>query len=74
MHNGDAIKAWIDGGVTHVVGDNTRSVLMNQQNEMWPLMTTVAANGYAGAQINPRWATNIYYNVGIFLHMTGYSG
>jgi hypothetical protein len=39
LHNGDAIKAWVDGGVTHVVGDNTRPVLMNQINEMWPLMT-----------------------------------
>jgi len=35
---------------------------MNQVNEMWPLMTTVQDNGYAGVQINPRWATNIYYN------------
>jgi hypothetical protein len=26
-------------------------------------MTTVAENGYDGVQINPRWATNIYYNV-----------
>jgi hypothetical protein len=62
LHNGDAIKAWLDGGVTQVVGDNTRPVLMNQQNEMWPLISTVAGNGYAGMQINPRWATNIYYN------------
>jgi hypothetical protein len=30
---------------------------------MWPLMSTVASNGYAGVQITPRWATNIYYNV-----------
>lgn len=30
---------------------------------MWPLMSTVEENGYAGVQINPRWATNIYYNV-----------
>lgn len=36
---------------------------MSQQNEHWPLISTVAANGYAGVQINPRWATNIYYNV-----------
>jgi hypothetical protein len=26
-------------------------------------MSTVAANGYAGIQITPRWASNIYYNV-----------
>ena len=46
----------------HAVGDNTRPVLVNQNNAMWPLMTTVAANGFAGFQINPRWATRIYYN------------
>jgi hypothetical protein len=62
LHNGDALRAWIAGGVTYVVGDNTRPVLMNTQNEHWPLMTTVAGNGYAGIQINPRWASNIYYN------------
>ncbi|KAH6678339.1 hypothetical protein B0J14DRAFT_320104 [Halenospora varia] len=62
MHNGDAIRAWVDGGIKYVVGDNTRSGLMNKDNEHWPLMTTVAANGYAGIQITPRWATNIYYN------------
>ncbi|KAJ5050763.1 uncharacterized protein L3040_002634 [Drepanopeziza brunnea f. sp. 'multigermtubi'] len=62
MHNGDAIKAWADNGIKSVVGDNTRPVLRNQQNEMWPLITTVAANGYAGVTIIPRWATNIYYN------------
>jgi hypothetical protein len=63
LHNGDAIRAWIASGVTHVVGDNTRPVLLNTVNEMWPLMSTVASNGYAGVQITPRWATNIYYNV-----------
>jgi hypothetical protein len=63
LHNGDAIRAWMANGLTHCVGDNTRPVLMNSANEMWPLITTVAANGYAGLQINPRWATNIYYNV-----------
>jgi hypothetical protein len=62
LHNGDAIKAWVDNGIVNVVGDNTRPVLMNQVNEHWPLITTVQANGYAGVQINPRWATNIYYN------------
>lgn len=62
LHNGDAIRAWITAGIVNVVGDNTRPVLMNTVNEMWPLMSTVAENGYAGVQINPRWATNIYYN------------
>ncbi|KAI1002290.1 hypothetical protein K3495_g5910 [Podosphaera aphanis] len=62
LHNGDAIKAWLDNGIVNVVGDNTRPSLTNQANEMWPLVTTVAANGYAGVIIVPRWATNIYYN------------
>ncbi|RDL42047.1 Uncharacterized protein BP5553_02026 [Venustampulla echinocandica] len=62
MHNGDAVRAWADSGIKHVVGDNTRPVLMNQENEHWPLISTVESNGYAGIQITPRWASNIYYN------------
>ncbi|EDO01997.1 hypothetical protein SS1G_04473 [Sclerotinia sclerotiorum 1980 UF-70] len=62
LHNGDALRAWSDNGITHVVGDNTRPALLNPNNEHWPLFTTVAANGFAGIQITPRWATNIYYN------------
>ena len=27
LHNGDAIKAWMDNGIKYVVGDNTRPVL-----------------------------------------------
>lgn len=63
LHNGDAIRAWHDGGITNVVGDNTRPSLMNQKNEMWPLYSTVSSNGFAGMLIIGRWATNIYYNV-----------
>jgi hypothetical protein len=29
LHNGDAIKAWMDQGIVNVVGDNTRPVLKN---------------------------------------------
>jgi hypothetical protein len=65
LHNGDALRAWVTAGIKYVVGDNTRPVLMNQVNEMWPLISTVASNGYAGVQINPRWATNIYYNCAV---------
>jgi hypothetical protein len=65
LHNGDALRAWATNGITQCVGDNTRPALLNQENEFWPLITTVAANGYAGVQITPRWATNIYYNVRI---------
>lgn len=31
-------------------------------NEHWPLISTIEENGFAGIQITPRWATNIYYN------------
>lgn len=62
LHNGDAIKAWMDNGITAVVGDNTRPILMNTNNEYWPLITTVAGNGYDGLTVMPRWATTIYYN------------
>jgi len=62
MHNGDAIQAWADNGVTAVVGDNTRPVLLNTNNEYYALTSTVASNGYAGMIIMPRWATTIYFN------------
>jgi hypothetical protein len=62
LHNGDAIKAWLDNGITNAVGDNTRSALVNSVNSFWPLTTTTSINGYAGLTIVPRWATLIYYN------------
>jgi hypothetical protein len=62
LHNGDALRAWSENGITHAVGDNTRPALLNPNNEHWPLISTVAANGFDGIQITPRWATNIYYN------------
>ncbi|KAH6719343.1 hypothetical protein BKA61DRAFT_731797 [Leptodontidium sp. MPI-SDFR-AT-0119] len=62
LHNGDALQAWADNGIVHVVGDNTRKVLLNPTNEHWPLTSTRALNGFPGIQITPRWASNIYYN------------
>lgn len=62
MHNGDVIKAWLDNGITNVVGDNSRPVLMNTDNVHHLLHSTVAANGYAGLNIMPRWPTAIYYD------------
>jgi hypothetical protein len=62
LHNADALKAWVDNGIVNVVGDNTRPLLLNTVNRFWPLATTVAANGYVGVNIMPRWATVIYYN------------
>lgn len=62
LHNGDVLRAWKDAGLTNCVGDNTRVPLRNAQNPMWPYTTTVAADGYAGFNVVPRWATRIYYN------------
>ena len=62
LHNGDVLRAWKDAGLNHCVGDNSRPVLMNTQNEMWPLTTTVAGNGFDGYTVIPRWATRIYFN------------
>ncbi|KAK0751245.1 hypothetical protein B0T18DRAFT_478288 [Schizothecium vesticola] len=62
LHNGDAIRAWMDNGIRFVVGDNTRPVLRNQESSFWPLITTTEGNGYSGLVIIPRWATTIYYN------------
>lgn len=62
LHNGDALRAWWENGITNCVGDNTRPVLLNPQNDMWPYFTNVASDGFDGMQVNPRWATRIYYN------------
>lgn len=62
LHNGDALQGWWDNGVKYVVGDNTRPVLRNPTNTFYPLISTVAGNGFAGMTIIPRWATTIYYN------------
>lgn len=62
LHNGDVINAWMTNGITHVVGDNSRPVLTNTNHTHWPLISTVASNGYAGLTIVPRWPTAIYYN------------
>ncbi|KAK1138316.1 hypothetical protein N8T08_002851 [Aspergillus melleus] len=62
LHNGDALKAWWDNGITNCVGDNTRSPLLNKVNDMWPYFTTVDSDGFDGVQVNPRFATRIYYN------------
>jgi hypothetical protein len=29
LHNGDALRAWLEAGIVNAVGDNTRPVLMN---------------------------------------------
>lgn len=62
LHNGDALRAWVDNGITNCVGDNTRPSLINKENVMHPYVTTMEADGYAGMQVNPRWSTRIYFN------------
>jgi hypothetical protein len=62
LHNGDALRAWSDNGLVSCVGDNSRPVLINQQNPHHPYITSVDADGFAGFQVNPRWPTRIYYN------------
>lgn len=62
LHNGDALRAWSDNGLTHAVGDNSRPVLRNQNNYQWPYITNVSANGFAGITVIPRWPLRIYYN------------
>lgn len=62
LHNGDAIRAWSDNGLTSCVGDNTREPLRNQQNYHHPYITTMDADGFDGFQVNPRWSSRIYYN------------
>lgn len=62
LHNGDAIRAWMENGITQVVGDNTRPALRNTESLYWPLITTDDANGHSGLVVMPRWATTIYYN------------
>lgn len=62
LHNGDAIRAFMENGITYVVGDNSRPVLMNADHPYWTLTSTVDDNGYAGLEIIPRYASAIYYN------------
>ena len=62
LHNGDALRAWYENGITNCVGDNTRPALLNTENVHWPYWTVTATDGFDGMQVNPRWATRIYYN------------
>lgn len=65
LHNGDAIRAWLENGITYAVGDNSRSVLMNvasRKSNFHPIITNVKENGYDGAYIIGRYGTSIYYN------------
>lgn len=62
LHNGDALHAMSVAGLTNLVGDNSRPVLRNPTNLHWPLITSVASNGFAGMQVTPRWPTYIFFD------------
>jgi hypothetical protein len=34
LHNGDAIRAWVENGIIHAVGDNSRPVLMDRTDRV----------------------------------------
>lgn len=57
IHNGDALRAWKQLGIDAVVGDSSRPLICNQQNEFWPYITSVAADGFDGMVVVPRWRT-----------------
>lgn len=62
LHNGDALRAWKENGIMYAVGDNTRKSLINPENSLYPLTTTVKDNGFDGMIVVGRWATTIYFN------------
>ncbi|KAF2686123.1 hypothetical protein K458DRAFT_363727 [Lentithecium fluviatile CBS 122367] len=65
LHNGDAIRAWLENGITYAVGDNSRPVLMSvasRKSDFHPIVTNVKENGYDGAYIIGRYGSSIYYN------------
>lgn len=41
LHNGDALHAWKDNGILNVVGDNTRSLLLNKVSRLIPLLGSI---------------------------------
>ncbi|KAF2278256.1 putative extracellular serine-rich protein [Westerdykella ornata] len=65
LHNGDALRAWLENGIKYAVGDNSRPVLMNRadrKSDFHPILSNVAENGYDGVWIIGRWGSSIYYN------------
>ncbi|PVI05419.1 hypothetical protein DM02DRAFT_650758 [Periconia macrospinosa] len=65
LHNGDAIRAWLEKNITYAVGDNSRPILMDvtsRKSPFHPIVTNVKENGYDGAYIVGRYGSSIYYN------------
>jgi uncharacterized protein involved in tellurium resistance len=62
VYNADALQAFVDAGITSVVGDITRTNITNLENIHWPFITTKKSSNFDGFTIIPRAATAIYYN------------
>ncbi|KAJ3017196.1 UNVERIFIED_CONTAM: hypothetical protein HDU68_011805 [Siphonaria sp. JEL0065] len=63
IFNGDALRALTDFGITGVVGDSSRNKTLNTERPLWwPMITTVADNGFDGFIVIPRQSLNIYFN------------
>eukprot|EP00903_Cladosiphon_okamuranus_P009435 g8995.t1 len=69
LFNPNCLQSGADNLMKCYPGDNTYSgppltdvFLINPDNQFHAVTTTVAVNGYAGAQIVPRFATNVYFN------------
>ncbi|KAF1961030.1 hypothetical protein CC80DRAFT_544427 [Byssothecium circinans] len=65
LHNGDALRAWVENGIIYAVGDNARPILMNvpsRKSDYHPINTNVKENGYEGVYIIARFGSSIYYN------------
>ncbi|KAJ3189692.1 hypothetical protein HK101_008751 [Irineochytrium annulatum] len=64
LFNADALRALWDFGIIAAVGDSSRPKTYDANMPYWwPLITTVANNGFDGFTIVPRQVLNIYFNV-----------
>ncbi|KAJ3196808.1 hypothetical protein HDU82_001653 [Entophlyctis luteolus] len=63
LFNGDALRALSDFGIKAAVGDSSRNKTMNSMRPLyWPMVTTLANNGFDGFVVIPRQSLNIYFN------------
>jgi hypothetical protein len=62
VFNADALQAFLDAGITSVVGDITRTNINNDTNVHWPFITSLQSSNFAGFTIIPRAATSIFFN------------
>ncbi|KAJ3110080.1 hypothetical protein HDU96_006924 [Phlyctochytrium bullatum] len=61
--NGDALRALVSRGVIAGVGDSSRPKVQNDTNAFWwPMITSVAKNGFDGFIVVPRQSLNIFFN------------